>query len=153
MDDGPCAVKFSDLVDQHYALVFRYSYRLTGSAVDAEDLTQQVYLTAQAKLGQLRDAGNARAWLCTIARNSYLKSLRRRKNGAVVSLESVAEPVEELPAEIPIDSQELQAALDDLPEEFRTPLILFYFEEFSYREIAEQMDVPIGTIMSRLARA
>ena len=52
-----------------------------------------------------------------------------------------------------VDSATLQAALDELDETFRTPLILFYFEEFSYRDIAEQMDLPIGTVMSRLARA
>ena len=51
-----------------------------------------------------------------------------------------------------IDSEELQQILNELPEEFRTPLILFYFEEFSYREIADQINVPIGTVMSRLAR-
>ena len=52
-----------------------------------------------------------------------------------------------------IDSERLQQALNDLPEAFRSPVILFYFEEFSYRDIAEQMDLPIGTVMSRLARA
>ena len=153
MDDGPCAVNFSELVEQHYALVYRYSYRLTGSAADAEDLTQHVYLTAQAKLDQLREKSHAKAWLCTIARNAFLKSVRGRRNATVISLESVAEPTGEIPPETVVDPQELQTVLDELPEEFRTPLILFYFEDFSYREIAEQMDVPIGTIMSRLARA
>ena len=52
-----------------------------------------------------------------------------------------------------IEPQRLQEVLNELPEEFRTPLILFYFEEFSYRDIAEQMEVPLGTVMSRLARA
>ena len=52
-----------------------------------------------------------------------------------------------------VDPQRLQAALDELPEIFRTPVILFYFEDFSYRDMADQMEVAIGTIMSRLARA
>ena len=57
-------------------------------------------------------------------------------------------------AEVPeIDPAKLQQALNELDETFRTPIILFYFEEFSYRDIAEQMDLPIGTVMSRLARA
>jgi RNA polymerase sigma-70 factor (ECF subfamily) len=51
------------------------------------------------------------------------------------------------------DQEQLQKVLNDLPEEFRSPIVLFYFQEFSYKEIAEQMDVPVGTIMSRLARA
>ena len=53
----------------------------------------------------------------------------------------------------PVDSAQLQTALDALPEVFRTPIILYYFEEFSYKDIAEQMNVPLGTVMSRLARA
>jgi RNA polymerase sigma-70 factor (ECF subfamily) len=66
----------------------------------------------------------------------------------------VAELPDDLPDELPaIDNEQLQRALDELPELFRTPVILFYFEEFSYRDIAEQMDLPIGTVMSRLARA
>ena len=52
-----------------------------------------------------------------------------------------------------IESEQLQQALNELPELFRTPIILYYFEDFSYRDIAEQMDLPIGTVMSRLARA
>ena len=58
------------------------------------------------------------------------------------------------PAPLPqIDPEQLQRALDELSEVFRTPIILYYFEDFSYRDIAEQMDLPIGTVMSRLARA
>ena len=62
---------------------------------------------------------------------------------------------DQLPPESPpdIDPARLQEVLNELDEPFRTPLILFYFEDFSYREIAEQMDLPIGTVMSRLARA
>jgi RNA polymerase sigma-70 factor, ECF subfamily len=54
---------------------------------------------------------------------------------------------------LPIDSAQLQRVLSELPEAFRTPIILYYFEDFSYRDIAEQMSVPLGTVMSRLARA
>ena len=54
---------------------------------------------------------------------------------------------------MPVDSVQLQEALNALPEAFRTPIILFYFEDFSYRDIAEQLNVPLGTVMSRLARA
>jgi len=154
MDDDPCVLKLSDLVEQHYTLLYRYAFRLCGSATDAEDLTQQTFLTAQRKLGQLRKPAYAKAWLCAIVRNTYLKNLRNRNGTAVVSLEFVAEPIAEDPSGEPaLNPQELQTILNELPEEFRTPLILFYFEEFSYKEIAEQMEVVIGTVMSRLARA
>lgn len=152
MDDRQAA-NLVELVEQHYALLYRYAFRLTGSAADAEDLTQQAFLTAQRKLEQLREPHRAKAWLCAIVRNTYLKNLRDRPPNPTVSLERTAEPTDESLAEARFEEQELQDALSELPEEHRTPLILFYFEEFSYREIADQMEVPIGTIMSRLARA
>jgi RNA polymerase sigma-70 factor (ECF subfamily) len=93
--------------------------------------------------------------LFRILRNLYLHKVRDQKRHKVVPLDAVgdlagrdAEP--EMPE---IDPAKLQQALNDLDETFRTPNILFYIEEFSYRDIAEQMELPIGTVMSRLARA
>jgi RNA polymerase sigma-70 factor (ECF subfamily) len=143
-----------DLVDRHYEPLFRYAFRLSGSAADAEDLTQEAFFQAQHKLGQLRDPGSAKAWLFSILRNSYLHRVRDARRQVVVSLDCVGELPERLPEPLPeIDPQRLQEVLNELPEEFRTPLILFYFEDFSYREIADQMQMPLGTVMSRLARA
>ena len=69
-------------------------------------------------------------------------------------LDEVGDLAEPLPEPLPaVDPERLQEALNELPEVFRTPIILYYFEDFSYRDIAEQMDLPIGTVMSRLARA
>lgn len=147
------ARKLADLVTQHYALLYRYAYRLTGSEADAEDLTQQAFLTAQRKWEQLRDESRARSWLFTIVRNAYLKQLRspvQMVYGAVV--EEFAEPLESVDP-FDVDSEQLQSVLNELPEEYRTPVILFYFQEFSYKEIAEQLQAPIGTVMSRLSRA
>src|SRR4029077_3924151 len=133
-------------------LVYRYAYRLSGSAADAEDLTQQTFLTAQAKWEQLRDEQKAKSWLLTITRNAFLKA--QRGPACVIS-----SALDELPGRSPeaggtgFDQEQLQNVLNDLPEEFRAPVVLFYFEEFTYNEIAEQMGVPVGTIMSRLARA
>lgn len=152
MDDR-LAANVTELVELHYALLYRFAFRLTGSVADAEDLTQQSFLTAQRKLDQLRDPSRAKSWLCSILRNTYLKNLRSRAAAPAVSLENSPEPADDALDDAVFDEQELQDALAELPEEYRTPLILFYFEEFSYKEIAEQMQVPIGTIMSRLARA
>ena len=152
MESARNAPELLELVRDYYALVYRFAYRLSGSPADAEDLTQQTFLTAQAKLQQLRRPESAKAWLCTIVRNAYLKGRRSQNGFPVCSLESVAEPADAPLPDAEFDSDELQAALDELPEEFRTTLVMFYFDEFSYREIAEQMGVPIGTVMSRLAR-
>jgi RNA polymerase sigma-70 factor (ECF subfamily) len=71
-----------------------------------------------------------------------------------VSLEVAGDLPEPTPDPLPeIDPERLQAALDELPEVYRTAIILYYFEDFSYRDIAGQMDLPLGTVMSRLARA
>ena len=144
--------KLAELVERYYALLYRYAYRLTGREADAEDLTQQAFLTAQAKWGQLRDETKAKSWLFTIARNSYLKELRGPVCIPSSALDELAGAATET-GSVDFDQEQLQNVLNDLPEEFRSPVVLFYFEEFSYKEIAEQMGVPVGTIMSRLARA
>jgi RNA polymerase sigma-70 factor (ECF subfamily) len=142
------------LVDEHYVALYRYAYRLTGSTADAEDLTQDTFCKAQLALDQLRDAGRAKPWLFSILRNAYLHRIRADKQQTCVSLNGVGDVPEALPESLPeIDPEVLQLALNELPEVYRTPIILFYFEDFSYRDIAEQMDLPIGTVMSRLARA
>jgi RNA polymerase sigma-70 factor (ECF subfamily) len=146
--------RIQELVEQHYASLYRYAYRLSGSASDAEDLTQDAFCQAQLKLGQLRESCRAKAWLFSILRNRYLHRVRDARKQQTVPLEYVGDLADRLPEPLPeIDPQQLQQELNELPEEFRTPLILFYFEDFSYRDIAEQMDVPMGTVMSRLARA
>jgi RNA polymerase sigma-70 factor (ECF subfamily) len=142
------------LVEDHYAALYRYAYRLTGSAADAEDLTQETFCQAQLKLGQLRDAGRAKAWLFSILRNGYLHRVRANKQEHAVSLDWVGDLADRLPEQLPeVEPEQLQKALNELPEAFRTPVILYYFEDFSYRDIAEQMELPMGTVMSRLARA
>ncbi len=142
------------LVDDNYDSLYRYAYRLSGTAADAEDLTQEAFCKAQARLGQLRDPGRVRPWLFSILRNAYLHRLRADRNARCVSLDDVGE-LPEPSAEAPpdVDAEQLQQALNELSELYRTPLILYYFDDFSYREIAEQMDLPIGTVMSKLARA
>jgi RNA polymerase sigma-70 factor (ECF subfamily) len=142
------------LVDEHYAALFRYAYRLCSSAADAEDLTQEAFCKAQQNLTQLREPERAKAWLFSILRNAYLHRLRADRHERCVSLDEIGDPVEPTTEALAaIDPERLQQALNELPEGFRTPVILFYFEEFSYRDIAEQMDLPLGTVMSRLARA
>ena len=142
------------LVEQHYESLYRYAYRLTGSAADAEDLTQEAFCKAQLKLRQLRDPACAKPWLFRILRNAYLHKVRAENSRHCVSLEDMSAVPERSPEPLPVvDPVQLQNALNELPEVFRTPIILYYFDDFSYRDIAEQMELPLGTVMSRLARA
>src|SRR5215471_5427446 len=151
----PSVGELPKLIDAHYEALYRYAYRLSGSAADAEDLTQETFGKALARLPQLREPERAKAWLFRILRNLYLHRVRDQKRHKVVPLDAVGDLAgREREPEMPeIDPVKLQQALNELDESFRTPIILFYFEEFSYRDIAEQMDLPIGTVMSRLARA
>lgn len=137
-----------ELIEEHYQMLFRFAWRLSGSREDAEDLTQQTFLIAQRKLHQLQDPKAVRSWLCTILRHHFLRSIER----PTASLEAVPEPDDTDAVPDEFDSEALQSALNELPEEFRTTLVLFYFGDFSYKEIAQQLDVPLGTVMSRLAR-
>src|SRR6476660_6290386 len=145
--------RIQELVEAHYQALYRYAYRLSGSAPDADDLTQEAFCKAQMQLHQLRNPERAKPWLFTILRNGYLHRIRNEKSRHGVSLDAIADPPAPEPTLAEVETDELQQALNELPEPFRTPVILFYFEEFSYRDIAEQLDVPIGTVMSRLARA
>jgi RNA polymerase sigma factor (sigma-70 family) len=142
------------LVEDHYISLYRYAYRLSGSEADAEDLVQETFCKAQMNLSQLREAARAKNWLFSILRNAYLHRVRTEKQQAILPLELVGDVPEAAPEPLPdIDPDQLQQALAELPEVYRTPVLLYYFDDFSYRDIAEQMDLPIGTVMSRLARA
>lgn len=141
----------NELIDEHYSFVFGFLYRLSGSRDDAEDLTQQTFMSAHSSLSQLREPSKARGWLCTIGRNAFLKMVSKRKR-ASVELDALPEIAEETNADSEIDGEHLQNLLNQMPEEFRSTLIMFYYEGSSYREIAERMEIPIGTVMSRLAR-
>lgn len=152
MSDGRPTLAVTGLVQEHAEFLFRYAYRLSGSVQDAEDLTQQTFLAAYRSLDQLREAERARAWLAAILRNAYRRSFRNTAAGSVVPLDSVPEPVQEPEADGAVDPEVLQSALAELPEEYRSVLILFYLEHLGYRQIADALEIPIGTVMSRLSR-
>jgi RNA polymerase sigma-70 factor (ECF subfamily) len=142
-----------ELIEAHHAALYRYAWRLCGQASDAEDLVQQTFVMACRKLDQVREPEHARAWLYAVLRSCFLKSCRRQRPVAAGGLELNLNEVPEVsspPREI--ESDELQAALGQLSPEYRLVVAMFYFEHASYKEIAERLEVPIGTVMSRLAR-
>jgi len=152
---GGAGLQIQQLVSDHYQSVYRYAYRLSGTAVDAEDLTQQAFLIAQQKLHQVREVEKVDRWLFVVLRSCFLKSRRRQRPTTAASIEL---KVDEIPAKSDsradeIDQERLQAAIDELPENFRLVVMMYYFEQLSYKEIAATLDVSIGTIMSRLSRA
>ena len=140
------------MIHEHYEAVYRFAFRLSGNAPDAEDLTQQTFLTAFGKIDQLRESDKVRSWMFTIVRNAYLKSRRHQTIDIGAFEESLAGQEEPKSLNANWDEEQLQHALDRMPESYRTPVLLFYFEELSYKEIAQLLEVPMGTVMSRLSR-
>lgn len=154
--DMPAAERLQrteQLIERYHALVFRYAYRLCGRREAAEDISQEVFLRVFRAVEQLRNASAERAWLCTITRNEFSKWCR--KQGAQRSLEQqlALQPSEIDDDLVDVEAEDwVQAALEQLPSEFRTITLMFYFEHLSYTEIAEQLQIPLGTVMSRLNR-
>ena len=148
------ALDINALIDQFHQGVYRYAFRLSGNRSDAEDLAQQVFLIAHRKLDQLKDQSKAGGWLMTITRSCFLKSIRRRRpmNETTLQMSVDQIPRESIDSES-IDRMVLQDALLELPEDYRVVVLMFYFEHLSYKEIADQLGVKIGTVMSRLSRA
>jgi RNA polymerase sigma-70 factor (ECF subfamily) len=143
------------LIRDFSAPLYRYAFRLAGQASNAEDLVQQTFLVAQQKLHQLREAERASAWLYAVLKSCFLKS--RRKPRPVnfdeqFPPDSIADQPDGDATGAWLDREALQLALSELPDEFRIVVLMFYFEDLSYKEIAEQLEMPIGTVMSRLSR-
>ena len=147
-------VDFDQLVEAHYAPLFRFALSLTRDDVPAADLVQQTFYLWATKGSALREARAARAWLLTTLHREFL-AVRRHENR--VTTVEVTEADDELPLVSPefVDQLDGRAVLDALlqvEELYRAPLALFYLEDMSYKEIAVTLEVPVGTVMSRLAR-
>lgn len=135
--------------------------RLTRRPADAEDLVQETYLKAFRASGQFKRGTNLKAWLFTILHNTF-RNVRRHDGRNPVDVDSevvesaagdaASEPTpEQILTRATLDA-DLQAALDDMPDSFRQAVWLRDVEELTYAEIAEVLDVPIGTVMSRISR-
>ena len=147
-------LSIAQLVQAHHQAVFRYAFRLVGNVPDAEDLAQQTFLIAQQKIDQIREPQKADRWLFAVLRSCFLKNRRRRRPTSAANLDMDMDTVAvEPPVDQEVDRELLQLALNELPDQHRLILAMFYFDELSYKQIASELDVPIGTVMSRLARA
>src|SRR5215211_378961 len=114
---GGSAGGIHQLIDAHYQALYRYAYRLSGSAADAEDLTQETFNKALTRLPQLREPDRAKAWLFRILRNLYLHKVRDQKRHRVVPLDAVGDLPGREPGEAPdFDPAKLQQALNELDE-------------------------------------
>ncbi len=148
------SLQFENLVREHYQNLYRFALSLSRHPSDAGDLTQQTFALWAEKGHQLRTASKAKSWLFTTLYREFLRSKRRYTRFPHVEL-SEAEP--ELPSVDAAHVRTMEAsdalsALACLDDHYREPLSLFYLGDHSYKEIADILTVPIGTVMSRLAR-
>ncbi|HZN30826.1 MAG TPA: sigma-70 family RNA polymerase sigma factor [Xanthobacteraceae bacterium] len=167
MSSNDDKARFASVVTPHLADAFALARWLTGDRADAEDVVQEACLRAFRAIGGFA-GGNTRAWVLTIVRHTAYSWLGKNRRSAVVvvdDLEAVeraqaergenlgapATPESELIAKA--DAARLEAAIATLPVQFRETLVLRDIHGLDYREIAQVTDVPVGTVMSRLARA
>ena len=147
------ATHFKRLVDEQYSPLFRFALTLAKSEADASDLTQQTFFIWASKSDQLRDLSKAKSWLFTTLYREFLNRRRHEVRFPQVELDEVGEEdISVLPNLNAIDSATVLQALNELEEPFRAVITLFYLEQFSYRDIADVLAIPVGTVMSRLSR-
>lgn len=162
-DPSPAAPAFDAEALPHLDALYRVALRLTGDPARAEDLVQDTMLKAYRAWRQYRPGTNAKGWLLTILRNTFINDYRRRKLEPVAMDLETAEPhaifrdVAEADPEgaffAQIVDRKVIEAIDALATEFREVLVLSDVEGLSYAEIAETLQVPVGTVKSRLFRA
>jgi RNA polymerase sigma-70 factor (ECF subfamily) len=147
-------IDFHKLVEEFYMPLYRFALSLSRRESDAMDLAQQTFYLWALKGHQLRDASKVKTWLFTTLYREFLGKKRQEDRFAETDGdELMAEPAH-LDSTLvnQLDAGVVQKALHQLDEKFRAPLTLFYLEQHSYREIAEILTLPIGTVMSRISR-
>src|SRR5215208_4732844 len=152
-------VEFGQEALEHIDALYGYALALTRNMTEAEDLVQETYLRAASAPHQPDSDSNLKSWLFVIMRNAWLNQVRHRNSGPkFVDLETSAPPVgiEENPNVVylrKLEREQVQQAIESLPDAYREIVVLRDIEGFTYQEIATVLDCPAGTVMSRLGRA
>jgi len=152
---------FGELVNRYIGTISVLAYQKTRNRADAEDVAQEAFVRAHRRLDQLKDPERFGAWIYHIAFRASIDSIRKRSGRrAHVSYDELAEQGFEARAAKTEDSllaaersESLRAAIDSLPDHYRVIILLRYMKKMSYREIAEHLQEPEGTIANRLHRA
>jgi len=150
-------MSFDELATPLFGALYNYARWLTRDPSEAEDLVQETYVKALRGFGSFTPGTNFRAWMYRILRNTFLTSKTGLKTTATID-DDLAETIatDGTPESLllsRIDADALRRAIESLPLIFREVLLLADMEEMSYREIAETLNIPIGTVTSRLLRA
>ena len=154
IDEGRNDREFAALVDQHYGPLYRFALSLTRTETDACDLTQETFRVWATKGHQLQDRTRAKSWLFTTLHRLYLESRRRHTRFPHFELDEVTEEIPKVDLDVVnrLDARQVVEMLGQVDEPFQAPVALFYLEDSSYNEIAEILEIPLGTVKSRIAR-
>lgn len=148
-------VDYEQAVSSFYEGLYAFAYSLAQNEADACELTQETFARLLVKGGQIRDPARLKSWLFTTTYRVFLAWKQREAQLPHIEI-SLAES--ELPSVTPemvdaLESEMIREALLQIDERYRAPLMLYYLEDMSYTEIAQTLDIPTGTVMSRLSRA
>ena len=151
MDPG---LNFESIVARFYEPLYQFAFSLTRAEADACDLAQQTFYVWATKGHQLRDPSKVKTWLFTTLHRAFLESRRRHTRFPHYELDEVPLDLPTLsPASVnQLDSPAVLKALEEVDEIYQAPVALFYLEDCPYKDIAEILDIPIGTVKSRMAR-
>jgi RNA polymerase sigma-70 factor, ECF subfamily len=143
--------------------LYGYAMTLTRNKTEAEDLVQETYLRAMRAFDRLRPDSNVKSWLFTILRNVHLNQIRHRQSGLIVYMGDQFSDLPDIASSRELDPlgnylatlkrQDVHRAIESLPSVYQEVIILREFEDLSYQQIAEVLNCPTGTVMSRLGRA
>ena len=146
---------FDKLVAEYYEPLYRFAFSLTRTEPDAHDLTQQTFYIWATRGHQLRDPSKRKAWLFTTLHRAFLQMHRRQTRFPHYDLDEVPpDDVPAAPSDIATEADSIQvlSALAKVDEVYQAAVALFYLEDCSYKEIAAMLEVPVGTVKSRLSR-
>lgn len=145
---------FESLVTRYYEPLYRFAFSLTRSEADSCDLTQQTFYVWATKGHQLREFQKVKTWLFTTLHRQFLESRRRQTRFPHQDLEAAECELPTIPPETisQLDGAKVLAALARVEEHFQAPVALFYLQDYSYKEIAEILGLPLGTVKSRISR-
>ena len=147
-------LEFQRLVEVYYGPLYRFAMSLTRTECDAADLVQDTFLTWAAKGHQLRDGSKVKAWLFTTLHRRFLESQRRITRFPQLEISEAMDDLPHIEPELvaQLDGQTVVDLLGQVDPQFQAAVALFYLEDCSYNEIAQILEVPLGTVKSRIAR-
>jgi RNA polymerase sigma factor (sigma-70 family) len=148
------SLDFESLVGRYYSSLYKFAYSLTQAEADACDLTQQTFYVWATKGHQLRDQSKVKTWLFTTLHREFLESRRRHTRFPHFELSQMDTELPTVSAASvnQLDSKAVMHGLAQVDDVYRAPLSLFYVKDCSYKEIAEILEIPMGTVKSRIAR-